>query len=123
MTGSEERRRILAMVAEGKITAEEAAALLQALSPALNQTSEGGKAPPSAMRVRLTDLDSGRILANVVIPITLVDVGMRMGAKFAPELDGVDLNKVMNKISSGVRGKVIDVEDIEQGEKLEIFVE
>ena len=60
---------------------------------------------------------------NVNIPMGLVNVGIKMGAKFTPELDGVDLDVLSEALQGGQQGKVLDVIDEEEGERVEIFVE
>jgi hypothetical protein len=48
---------------------------------------------------------------------------MKIGAHFAPEVEGVDMMNVMDAIRSGMTGKIIDVTDEEDGEHVEIYVE
>ena len=60
---------------------------------------------------------------NVNIPVGLVNVGMKMGARFTPEFDGMTYDELSDLIRSGASGKVIDVVDSEEGERVEIFVE
>ena len=50
-------------------------------------------------------------------------VGLKMGAKFAPEVDGMDIQQITEAINSGMTGKIIDVVDDDDGEHVEIFVE
>jgi hypothetical protein len=129
MTNVEERMKILKMVEEGKISAEEGAKLLSAL----NQSRKAGiptpprvpGAPGSArwLRIRVTDTRTGRSKASVQIPLALVDAGMKIGAHFAPQVEGVDMSNVMEALRAGVTGKIIDVTDEEDGEHVEIFVE
>jgi hypothetical protein len=126
MATTEERMQILNMVAEGKISAGEGATLLGALDKAAKEKPERGAMGPSAprwFRVRVTDLETGRDKVNVNLPMSLVDVGTRMGARFAPELTDLDLGEIMEQIKSGAQGKIIEVEDSEDGERVEIFVE
>jgi len=59
----------------------------------------------------------------VQIPIALVDAGMKIGAHFAPEVEGVDMSNVLAAMRAGMTGKIIDVTDDEDGEHVEIFVE
>jgi hypothetical protein len=74
--------------------------------------------------VRVTDLATGKSKVNVNIPMGLVSVGMRMGARFAPAMAGIDAEQVMAAaIRQGVQGKVVDVEDLDDGERVEIYVE
>jgi hypothetical protein len=48
---------------------------------------------------------------------------MKIGAHFAPEVQGVDMTNVMEAVRSGMTGKIIDVTDDEDGEHVEIYVE
>lgn len=127
MTTVEERLKILKMIEDGKISAEEGAKLLAALSE--GRRGSGMPVPPRPpggprwLRIRVTDLKSGRSKASVQIPFDLVDAGMKIGAHFAPEVEGVDMNNVMQAIRTGMTGKIIDVVDGEDGEHVEIYVE
>ena len=125
MSTAEERVKILNMIAEGKIMAVEGAQLLKALQSGSGktQTSATSAAEPRYLRVRVTSIDTGQVKANINIPMSLINVGLRMGARFAPDLEGLEFDEVMEAIRQGQRGKIIDVEDEEDGERVEIFVE
>ncbi|NIV39882.1 MAG: hypothetical protein GWN58_63900 [Anaerolineae bacterium] len=126
MATTEERMQILNMVAEGQISAGDGAKLLAALEPAKKDVRVLSPQAPSApkwFRVRITDLESGKNKVNVNLPMSLVDVGTRMGARFAPELEDLDFNDIIEQIKSGAQGKIIEVEDAEGGERVEIYVE
>lgn len=121
MSTAEERMQILKMVEEGKIKAEDAAQLLEALD-------NPGKSEPTAssskwFRVRVTDLSSGKPKVNVNIPLGLVSVGVRLGAKFAPDMSGVDVDEIMRAVREGAQGRIVDVENQESDERVEIYVE
>jgi hypothetical protein len=115
--------RILKMVADGQITADEGARLLEALRPAGQGSPAGDMAPARWLRIRVTDRDSGRGKVNVTIPIGLVDIGLKMGARFSPELAGMDISAIQAALRQGVQGRVIEVEHEEEDERIEIFVE
>jgi len=126
MANSEERLQILKMIEEGKISASEGAELLRTLSQnSRTQSAEPqkGASAPRWFRVRVTDLATGRDKINVNIPMGLVNVGVRMGARFVPEMEGVEFQQVMQAIRSGQQGKVFDLTNDEEGERVEIFVE
>ncbi len=125
MSTAEERLKILNMIAEGKITAEEGSRLLSALqgSKRKTQSSTDLQVEPRYLRVRVSNTYSGKEMVNVTIPITLVNVAMRLGARFAPDLDAVDFDEVLEAIRGGMRGKIVDVHDEAEGEHVEIFVE
>jgi hypothetical protein len=128
MANSEERMKILKMIEEGKISADDGSKLLAALS----DSRRGIRTPPRPpgmggsarwLRIRVTDTRTGRSKASVQIPLALVDAGMKIGAHFAPEVEGVDMSNVMEALRMGVTGKIIDVTDDEDGEHVEIYVE
>lgn len=124
VSASEERMKILKMLEEGKITADEAITLLRAL--------EGGpQTPPRAtsgvdkrfLRIHVSDLSSGKAKVNVTIPIGLVGVGLRIAERFAPGFEGVEVQELEELLAGGVTGKVVEVVDEEENERVEISVE
>jgi hypothetical protein len=128
MTSVEERMKILKMIEEGKISAEEGAKLLATLAegrqgPLTPPFPPGRPGAPRTLRVRVTDMVTGRSKASVQIPLALVDAGMKIGAHFAPEVEGVDMSNVLDALRSGVTGKIIDVVDDEDGEHVEIYID
>ncbi len=126
MATTEERMQILKMVADGNISADEGAKLLSALETGSKkgpQRKMGQPSTPRWFRVRVTDLETGKDKVNVNLPMSLVDVGTRMGARFAPELEDMDFDEIVEQIRSGAQGKIVEVEDVEEGERVEIYVE
>ncbi|MEI7848731.1 MAG: hypothetical protein WCK35_23220 [Chloroflexota bacterium] len=127
MATAEERMRILKMIDEGKISAEEGARLLSALSETRRgpNVSSSNRVSGAArwLRVRVTDLATGRSKATVQIPLALIESGMKIGAHFAPEVEGVDMPTIMEALRSGMTGRIVDVVDEKDGEHVEIFVE
>jgi hypothetical protein len=126
MATNEERMQILKMIEEGKISASEGTELLRTLAQSdRGQAAEPlkGASNPRWFRVRVTDMSTGRNKVNVNIPMGLVHVGIKMGARFAPEMGGVEYEEIMQAIRSGQQGKVIDITNEEDGERVEIFVE
>lgn len=125
MTTTEERLRILKMIEEGVITAEEGARLLEAMEEAepRREPPHGEATPPRWFRLRVTDLQSGKAKANVNIPMELVDVGLKIGARFRPDIKGLDLSEVAEALRRGVQGKIFDIEDAQNSERVEIYVE
>ena len=59
----------------------------------------------------------------MTIPIGLVDVGLKMGARFAPEMAGMDTSAVEAALRDGIRGRIIEVDDDKDDERVEIFME
>ena len=143
MATMEERIKILQMVQEGKISPEDAASLLEAIGgtpaqpqrdgpravrvedgfPAGDTDMAGLGRRPRWLRVRVTDTDTGRPRVNVRLPISMVSVGLKMGSRFAPQVEGLDADQLMSIIESGEMGQIVDVYDDEDGEHVEVFLE
>ncbi len=126
MASTEERMQILKMIEEGKITVGDGADLLRALDQDRGGTEQQplkGTSSARWFRVRVTDLNTGRNKINVNIPLGLVNVGMKMGARFVPKMEGVEYEQLLEAIRSGQQGKVIDMMNNEEGERIEVFVE
>ena len=124
MATTEERMRILRMIQEGKITAEEGAKLLAALRESRKDprvvisTSRSGK---GMLRVRVTDMLTGKAKVNVNLPLGLVDAGMSIASQYAPD---VNFSQIADAIRSGqMEGKIVDVVDEEDGEHVEVFID
>jgi hypothetical protein len=110
----EERARILKMVEEGKISAQEADRLLGALEGGeLNGLARKGKA--KWLKVRVYDKDSDRLRVRVNVPLALVKIGAKIGAKFSMNLPEEARSKMMDK--------GIDLSDLKDLEKLEALVD
>ena len=124
MATTEERMQILKMIQEGKIGADEGAKLLSALGDKKSKSRAAASAPAARwFRVRVTDLTTGKNKVNVNIPMSLVNVGIKMGARFIPKDADVDFEETIEQIRSGVQGKMIDAVNEEDGERVEIFIE
>jgi len=119
----DERMRILTMIQDGQVSAEEGARLLEALQAGSQDGARADGAQARWFRVRVTDLKTGKNKVNVNIPVALVNVGVKMGARFVPEGKTVDLAKLTEAIQNGAQGKLLDVEDEESAERVEVFVE
>lgn len=133
MVSADERLKILTMIQEGKISASEGIQLLESLERSKPAQTQVPVPPPPVpppgprgarfLRVRVTDTNTGKTRVNVRLPINVVNAGIRMGARFAPEVEGLEVNQLMEHIQSGETGQVVDVYDDEDGEHVEVFLE
>jgi len=133
MALSEERQQVLHMVEQGKITADEGAKLLFALSegqPAAEvrpeapaETVVAGSGDDVQVRIALASAD-GHVV-TLVLPLQL--------ARFAlPLLDlphaavlgehGVDINRIREALRSGEPCDVLDYQDEESGHRVQIVI-
>ena len=119
MAKPKERVKILSMIEEGKITAEEGARLLTALSRSKESKSAIPRTEARWLRVRVSDMDTGKVTVNVNLPIGLVDVGLRMGARFVPDMEGMEIEELAEALRQGLTGKIVDVVDEEDGNRVD----
>lgn len=135
MSVEQERTKILEMLAQGTITADEAVRLLEKSpdaaatpepSPVKEYTIEkpatNGK-QPRWLHVRVSDAQSGKERVKVKIPIRLMRWGLKLGSKFTDELDGLDMDELMQAFHEGEDGLLVDVRDEHDGEHVQVYVE
>lgn len=131
MATEAERLKILKMLEDGKISAEDAAKLLKTLETvdkSSKTSADGGStsSTPSGgrwFRVRVTDIETGKPRVNIRMPVSVVRSGLKMGAHFSPNVEGMNINRLSEIIESGEIGQVVDVFDEEDGEHVEVFIE
>ena len=119
---SSERMQILKMLEQGQVSAQEAGELLAALE------KPGAKPRPEAMRgrrlrVQVIELSSGKSRVNVTVPLSMVDVALRMGARFVPKTSELDPQRILQAIHSGDKGLIIEYEDRESDERVEVYID
>jgi hypothetical protein len=119
---------VLRLVAEGRLTAEEAAPILAALDANADATRHragsgfgpgaGGAVPGGASSLRIEVRDHGRPVVNLRLPIA---VG-RFALDRVPGLSGDQVARVRDALSSGLRGPVLEV-DGDDGDAVRIVLE
>ena len=125
---SEEKRIILEMLKEGKISVEEAEQLLEKANP--DETFENKpkvKKPNSKkfLRVRVTEDDN--VKANVNIPIALAEVGLNLIPKGKLIVDGkqINMDEILKLIEEGTEGELVNIDAEDEGKnyKVNIFID
>lgn len=134
MNASDERRRILDMLAAGQITAEQAAELLEAIGPSAEPARGAPRAKGAARLIRIS-VDATRpdgtkeATIRVNVPLGLA----RFAGRFLPpdarkqlEAQGVDLAALLDSLDADVPdGRLVDLDatDDEKGTTAKIVVE
>ncbi len=131
---TEDRKRILSMLAEGKITADEAERLLDAMGARAPVASDAGSswpnnAAPKYFRVEVNANDGagGPTKVNVRVPMQLLRAGVRLGALIPPRArdqvnaalarEGIpfDINTIkpenLEELIEHLAGVAVDVDD------------
>ncbi len=122
-TSTNERNRILAMVEAGQITATQAAELLDTLTSALEQSIS--KLENRTVRIWLTDMSTNHRKMNVTatLPVYLISTSLRLLARFVSQINDSTIQHVVRAIEKDMTGRLLDVQDLEEGKRIEIYVE
>ncbi len=122
-TTTDERNRILNMVESGQITAAQAAQLLDALLSEHEQPGE--RVRNRTVRIWMTDMvtNSKKMNVTATMPINLISMTLHLLTRMAPQLNDSTLQNVMHAIERGNTGRLLDLQDLEEGKRIEIFVE
>ena len=122
-TSTDERNRILNMIESGQITAAQAAQLLDTLLPDYEQS--GGQMENRTVRVWMTDMSTNHRKMNITatMPVYLVSMSLRLLARLVSQLNDSTIQNVIRALEKGTTGRLLDVQDLEEGKRLEVFVE
>ena len=118
---NEDRLRILRMLEEKKITADEAERLLEALSG-----KEAVSRRNRFLKIRVWEGHTEKPKVNVSLPLSLVKWGMNFVPKSARakiEEKNIDLSALSEALEKDLTGKIVDVDEGEAGNKVEIWIE
>ena len=122
---SDDRLRILEMIASKTITAAEGADLLKAIDD--NPSSVVAKPKKQAFKMfKIKVLSAEGDKVNVQIPLEFARVALKSGKGFMKidQIDGLDLDLelILDMIDSGTLGKIVDIESAD-GDTVEIIIE
>ncbi len=122
-TSSDERNRILSMIESGQITAAQAAQLLDALVSGQEQPAEGMQ--NRTLRIWMTDMATNRkkMIVTATMPINLISMSLHMLTRLVPQLNDGTIQNILRAIERGNTGRLLDLQDLEEGKRVEIFVE
>lgn len=125
MTTNEERLKILTMLQEGKIDTTEAARLLEALdsNPEKEESVSSPHSKTRHLHIKVSRLSDDKTVADIKVPVSLLKAGIRLGAKFSPEMYGIDEDTLTEMMESPETQQIVDATDEEQGEHILIYLE
>lgn len=136
MNTNDERLRILTLVKNGRIEISEAIDLLRDLdrheSSAVQPEAGGDRfsaQPPRVLRILKMDTLNQKTLADITIPLDLLQAGMRVGANFYLDLAGLNtdqLDLLVNEPHAFIRlyGDVLlDLEDENSNERISLTLQ
>jgi hypothetical protein len=123
--------RVLRLVAEGRLTADEAGPLVDALDDRTGSERGGGSGsgsvgqaevitdandrdPAKTLRVEVTD--GGRAVINLRIPLSLGRAALNQ----VPGISDATSDRIREAIEAGIKGSIVDVEDGDDGVRISL---
>jgi SHOCT-like domain len=121
--------QVLRLVAEGRLSAEEAGPILDALDRS-GFAADGGAEPPGipddpaadptdrgpARAIRIQVRDAGRTVVNLRIPLSLGRVALTQ----VPGISEATSDRIREAIKAGIRGPIVEVDDGADGVRISI---
>jgi hypothetical protein len=125
---SEEKRIILEMVKDGKISVDEAEQLLEKANPVGSMDDTHVAKKPNSkkfLRIRVTEEDEVKV--NIKIPMALAKVGLKFIPKGKLKVNGeqISADQIMEMIQEGTEGEIVNIDTDDKGKnvKVNIFIE
>jgi hypothetical protein len=136
------RKQILEMLSAGEIDVTRATELLNETRSG-DATPDAPPAPPLApspapekpipvvgksgrrwLHIHVNDLESGKSRVRVNVPLGLVHFGLRIGARFTDEVNNDMIRDVVDALDDEqLTGTLVEVEDMEDNERVHIFID
>lgn len=124
---SEEVLRILKMVEEGKISADKAQELIEALNVKDNsiQVVSDNDIMDKMLKIKVNSHEGDKV--NVNLPIRFIKTMLKTFGKIPIDtnvkgMESVDINLIADAIDNGLTGKIVDVNS-SNGDIVEIVIE
>jgi hypothetical protein len=127
------KAEIRATISESKNAAREAAKEIREVSKTLHEHKmhaeelsnlrDSFSKGPRYFHLQVTDTHTGKSRVDVRMPVGVITAGVKMGAHFSPEIDAMDTKRLLEMISEGDMGKVIDIVDEDDCEHVVVTLE
>jgi len=121
----DERDRILNLIEAGQISANDAARLLDTLDSDTRPARPLEAARERTIRLRIHTLNQQQRQQNYIVslPLSMLRASLRLGSYILPQLSSELVTEALAAIATSQNGRLLDIQDLEQGERIEIFVE
>ena len=120
---SEERLRILRMLEEGKVTAEEAAGLIEALGSSRQTAARPEKARALFLRIHIWEDGEKKVKINLPLALARAAVGsIPVQAHQHLHAQGIDIDRLLHGITENLEpGSLVEIQD--DGDRVEVVLE
>ena len=115
--------RVLRLVSDGHLSAEEAGPILDALAnrpprpptpPASGQPATDAERPGRALRIEVRE--RGRTVVNLRVPLALG----RAAIARVPGISDLTSERIREAIAAGIKGPIVEVDDDDDGVRISI---
>lgn len=150
---TKETRKILESLERGEIDSQEAIRMMQGEANKVDDKSDLGDKPdrsddanldedPSLggrsslgdrpvtedksnqyLRVDVHRLHDDKRQVHVRIPLRIVELGINLGSRYAPELNELDLKEVVEELHAVGEGTIVEVEDLDENQHVLVWIE
>lgn len=126
-----EKKKILEMLEEGKITSKEASDLLEAIEDTTEKTNEvlsGSKNyNKKYLKIRVYE-SSNQSKVKLNIPISLVKLGLSFASKLNSSVEGINISNkeidiILDAIENQMEGEIVTIEADDGITQVKIFIE
>jgi hypothetical protein len=114
---SSNMREVLEQVERGELDSATAARMIS------GEKERPGSRDSQFLVVRVNRLHDQQPRVNVRIPLQWVELGLSLGARYAPELDELDFQQIIEGIHEVSEGTIVEVEDIEDDQHVVVCIE
>jgi hypothetical protein len=91
--------------------------------PWADDAYESAEGKPRWLRIRVRDMASERNKVTVNVPLWLVGMGLGAARRFGADMGDFDPDMIRQMIKEGQRGVLVDVQDEEDGEHVQIYLD
>lgn len=119
--------RVLRLIADGHLTADEAGPILDALAnrPSRSERTGAAGSPPAgnpdqpARALRIEVKEHGRSVVNLRVPLSLG----RAAISHVPGISDATSERIREAIAAGIKGPILQVDDDDAGGGVRISIE
>jgi hypothetical protein len=126
---STETREILEQLERGEIDSQEAILMMKGEKssrsgrPGTGETSTPSENENHYLRVDVHRLHDDRQQVHVRVPLRIVELGLSLGSRYAPELQDIDLKQIVDELHEMGEGTIIEVEDLDDNQHVMVWIE
>lgn len=91
--------------------------------PTANGDAATAEGKPRWLKIRVRDNTTGHNKVSITLPLGLVSFGLGIARRFSSEMQDVDTDELMAMLKSQQRGMLVEVQDEEDNEQVQIYVD